>query len=195
VSFPATTIYLLRHGRVENPNGVVKGRLPGFPLSSVGREQIGKVAWFLSEKDIKAVYYSPLLRAKQTAEIVASRISNAELKPCKSLLETETSFAGRPIVSKGSSRGFYARYYESPLRAIARMRRALVRMVREYPGAEVAAVSHGGAIDFLYAHLRGVKDEDIHPAGSFDYGSILVLVVDHNCRLLKEPEVVEIFSR
>ncbi len=90
---------------------------------------------------------------------------------------------------------FYAKYYEDPRHVLARMRRALKRMVRENPGAAVAAISHGGPIDFLRVHFRGVRDNDIHPAGSFNYGEILILAVDHNLNLLKKPRVAKVVSR
>jgi len=72
-----TTIYLLRHGQVENPKRVVKERLPGFPLSEVGREEGKEIAQFLARKNISAVYYSPLLRTKQTAQIIASLVRSS----------------------------------------------------------------------------------------------------------------------
>jgi len=187
----ATTIYFLRHGRVVNPGRVVKGRLPGFPLSDAGREEIEEIAEFLAKEGISTVYYSPLLRTKQTARIIAAR-SGAKLRSCSSLLETDTSFAGRSVTSKGRTREFYAKYYEDPLHVLVRMRRALRRMVRENPGATVAAVSHGGPIDILKVHLQGVEDEDIHPAGSFDYGRVLVLKLNRDLHLSEDPKVLEV---
>lgn len=192
--FLPTTIYLLRHGRFVNPKQVVKARLPGFPLSDIGREEIKEIAKFLAEKDVSTVYYSPLLRTKQTARIIAS-YNGAELKACSSLLETDTSFVGRPIASKLRTREFYAKYYEDPLHVLARMRRALRRMIQDNFGSTVVAVSHGGPIDVLKAHLQGVRDENIHPGGSFGYGGILILKLDRNLRLLEEPRVLRVGSR
>ena len=34
-----TLIYLIRHGEVQNPSRVRYGRLPGYGLSDLGREQ------------------------------------------------------------------------------------------------------------------------------------------------------------
>ncbi|MDP9227152.1 MAG: histidine phosphatase family protein, partial [Actinomycetota bacterium] len=33
------TIHLVRHGQVENPKGVIYGRLPGFHLSERGLQE------------------------------------------------------------------------------------------------------------------------------------------------------------
>ena len=40
----ATTLYLVRHGEVHNPAGIIYGRLPGFGLSERGRRQIARAA-------------------------------------------------------------------------------------------------------------------------------------------------------
>ena len=39
-----TTVHLLRHGEVENPEGVLYGRLPDFHLSDLGREMADRAA-------------------------------------------------------------------------------------------------------------------------------------------------------
>ncbi len=33
----ATTVHVMRHGQVENPGGVLYGRLPGYGLSELGQ--------------------------------------------------------------------------------------------------------------------------------------------------------------
>ena len=38
-----TTIHLMRHGEVHNPEGVLYGRLPGYHLSALGREMAAQV--------------------------------------------------------------------------------------------------------------------------------------------------------
>ena len=39
-----TTVHLLRHGEVDNPEGVLYGRLPDFHLSDLGREMADRAA-------------------------------------------------------------------------------------------------------------------------------------------------------
>jgi broad specificity phosphatase PhoE len=68
-----TVVHLLRHGEVENPRGVIYGRLPGFHLSEDGRMMAKAAADFLAERDVVAVFSSPLDRARETAEPVAER--------------------------------------------------------------------------------------------------------------------------
>ncbi|HEV7208461.1 MAG TPA: histidine phosphatase family protein, partial [Mycobacteriales bacterium] len=62
-----TTIHLLRHGEVFNPNKVLYGRLPGFLLSEAGQRMAEVAAASLKGRDITGLYVSPLERARQTA--------------------------------------------------------------------------------------------------------------------------------
>ncbi|HMM43059.1 MAG TPA: histidine phosphatase family protein, partial [Thermomicrobiales bacterium] len=66
-----TTILFVRHTEVENPDGLLYGRLPGFRLSDAGRRHAERVAGAIAGRDIAAIYSSPLLRARQTAAIIA----------------------------------------------------------------------------------------------------------------------------
>jgi broad specificity phosphatase PhoE len=47
-----TTVHLLRHGEVHNPDGVLYGRLPGFRLSELGERQAVAAAEWLAGRDI-----------------------------------------------------------------------------------------------------------------------------------------------
>ena len=67
-------IYFIRHGAVENPLGLQYGRLPGFPLSKSGRGEAVSIETFLSDKKLECLYASPLLRTRQTAEIIVEKI-------------------------------------------------------------------------------------------------------------------------
>ena len=69
----ATTVHLLRHGEVHNPEGVLYGRLPGYRLSELGLQMAERVAEYLQTRGHEIVYVvaSPLERAQQTATPVA----------------------------------------------------------------------------------------------------------------------------
>lgn len=68
-----TTVHLLRHGEVHNPEGVLYGRLAGYHLSDLGRRMAQRVADSLREqgRDVVHVVASPLERAQETAAPVA----------------------------------------------------------------------------------------------------------------------------
>ena len=64
-----TIIHVMRHGEVDNPDGVLYGRLPGFGLTELGHQMAARAAQYLVESgaDIARVISSPLLRAQLTA--------------------------------------------------------------------------------------------------------------------------------
>ena len=66
-----TVVHLLRHGEVNNPTGVVYGRLPGYHLSDRGRLMAVAAARFFAERPVVSVFSSPLQRAQETAAPVA----------------------------------------------------------------------------------------------------------------------------
>lgn len=69
-----STLLLVRHAQsTANADGVLAGRLPGYPLSDKGHDQARRLAETLSIAPIKAVYTSPIERCEQTAHQVASR--------------------------------------------------------------------------------------------------------------------------
>jgi len=68
-------LYCVRHGEsVHNAEGRIQGQAD-IPLSDFGRRQGEAIAAALAELPIDAIYASPLLRALETAEIVARRLS------------------------------------------------------------------------------------------------------------------------
>src|ERR1035438_6346131 len=69
-----TIVHLLRHGQVENPSGVIYGRLPGYHLSAQGRLMASAAADFFSERPVVSLFCSPLERARETAQPVAERL-------------------------------------------------------------------------------------------------------------------------
>jgi broad specificity phosphatase PhoE len=70
---PATRIHLVRHGEVNNPNGVLYGRLPNFVLSSLGRQMAEATATELASSgaNITRVISSPLQRTLQSARPIS----------------------------------------------------------------------------------------------------------------------------
>lgn len=66
-------LHLVRHGEVENPDHVVYARLPGYGLSTLGRDQAAAAAQYLIRRPILAIWSSPLQRALETATVIAAR--------------------------------------------------------------------------------------------------------------------------
>lgn len=87
------TIHLVRHGEVENPKGVIYGRLPGYHLSERGRLQAKAASERLQDADIGALWASPLERAQETAAIIAEP-HNMEIVTDERLTESDSTLEG-----------------------------------------------------------------------------------------------------
>ena len=68
------TIFLIRHGEVKwNRENSYIGSTD-LPLNANGTSQAGLVAEYLERRNVSAVYSSDLIRAHETAEIIAARL-------------------------------------------------------------------------------------------------------------------------
>jgi broad specificity phosphatase PhoE len=69
-----TNVYLARHGQTAyNLEGRFQGQLP-VPLDDTGRAQAAELAERAAAHDFAKLWCSPLLRARETADVVAARI-------------------------------------------------------------------------------------------------------------------------
>lgn len=149
-------LYLIRHGEVHNPNQVLYGRLPGFGLSALGKKQAQQTGEELKNRNITALYTSPLLRARQTAIIIGAMLN---LKSRTSTLLTESGVLpqGKPLsYFKKIEPDLYAdRYVSRGQESIDHMRKRLLRFVafiqKKHANQIVAAVFHGDPILTLKA--------------------------------------------
>jgi broad specificity phosphatase PhoE len=81
-------VYLARHGQTAyNLEGRFQGQLP-VPLDDTGRAQAGELAERAAEHGFAALWCSPLLRARETADVVAKRIG-LEPREDARLMETD----------------------------------------------------------------------------------------------------------
>ena len=66
-------LYFVRHGQSEaNVQRVISNRDLPHPLTDLGRQQAGALARSLADMPLAAIYSSPILRAAQTAQLVAA---------------------------------------------------------------------------------------------------------------------------
>lgn len=173
-----THLYLVRHGRTEwNAQGKVQGRID-IPLDETGREEARALAELLSYLPFVAVYASDLLRAKQTADIVANsyqcqvytdpllrevsygqiegmlwedfRVAYQEQRMQYALLSKEKRFAHR-----------YTESSESYQEVIDRVIPCLHTIASQHRGKHIMVVCHGGVLKALAAHLGGLDDMKI----------------------------------
>jgi broad specificity phosphatase PhoE len=91
------TVFLARHGQTAyNLEGRFQGQQP-IPLDDIGREQAAELAERAVGYGFAALWCSPLLRARETAEIVSARVG-LEPKEDPRLMETDAGdWTNRPF--------------------------------------------------------------------------------------------------
>jgi probable phosphoglycerate mutase len=163
-----TTVWLARHGEAHNPNNVLYGRLPRIGLTAEGRRQALALADALRSRPLSAIYSSPLLRARRTAEAVLDAHRDlGRVRVDANLVEIRTGWQGEPIEAlERIGWDFYThpRHPEDDsLQGISdRMHRWLRRMLRRHTGQEVLGVSHGDPILILVGTLTGMPLDPRH---------------------------------
>jgi broad specificity phosphatase PhoE len=164
VSGARTVVHLLRHGEVHNPTKVLYGRLPGFRLSPLGEQMALAAAKALAGRDVTVMVSSPLERARQTAEPIASQFG-LDVDIDERLIESTNYFEGRRVgVGDGALRDprhwhvlrnpFRPSWGEAYLEIAARMHAALLDIRRQAEGHEAVCVSHQLPIWTLRRHLE-----------------------------------------
>lgn len=71
-----TTLHVVRHGQTELTVACVfsGGGVPGPPLNQAGRDEAAAAAEVLAASSAVAVVASPLVRTRETAEVIAARL-------------------------------------------------------------------------------------------------------------------------
>ena len=166
-----TWIYFVRHGEVVNPKNIWYGRLPKFNLSTKGRIEIEQTAKFLSNQNIDLIYSSPLLRARQTAEIIRKELHLNSVFYLNNLLEVHSSMEGKLF---SYLRSIDYDVYADPNNKIIgetieelakRMKTFIDYVTKIHKGKRIVAVSHGDPIMMVRAIVKGlpIKNASLHP--------------------------------
>ena len=159
-----TTVHLLRHGEVFNPDRVLYGRLPNFRLSDDGLQMAHDAADALRGRDVAEVVSSPLQRAQETARPIAD-VFGLGVTIDDRLIEAANVFEGERALEDGAWRAPRNwRYLRNPLEPswgepydeIAARMLAAVEAVRDrVPGHEAVCVSHQLPIWTLRRYVEG----------------------------------------
>jgi broad specificity phosphatase PhoE len=147
-----TVVHLLRHGEVDNPRGIIYGRLPDYHLSAAGRAMAEAAADYFAERPVVALFASPLERAQETAAPAAERLG-LPVVPDERLIESWNHFEGMTFgVGDGSLRQprhwralinpFRPSWGEPYDQVVSRMAAAMERARLAAEGQEALCVSH-----------------------------------------------------
>jgi broad specificity phosphatase PhoE len=159
-----TRLFLIRHGETDwNREGRVLGRLRGNHLNEKGRREVAALADALTTQGIRAVYTSPLERAKQSAEILCERLDLLDPIVEEDLTEVDAGeWAGRPRHELVDD-PIWIQAHEDPVgvrfpngeRLEDAAQRALAcidRLVARHCDETLAVVTHGDVVRSIVAH-------------------------------------------
>ena len=90
----SSTVHVIRHGEVENPEKILYGRQPGWALSKRGHEMAGALGEWSTSIDLGALHVSPLQRAQETAAPIAAA-HNLSITTDENLIEAANIFEGK----------------------------------------------------------------------------------------------------
>ncbi len=172
-----TTIYFIRHGEYENPHRLIPLRMKGFPLSQKGKNQIREVGNFLKDKKIKIIYSSPILRTKQSAQILSDML-HIPIYFSKSLLEVyspglqgKDEFVIKEVEKYGDS-FVYPPYRdnggETMKHVYSRMKRMVKKVLEKHADESVVCVVHGDPLMTYHILASGNIIDKTHRLKDYD---------------------------
>lgn len=153
----STALCLVRHGETDwNREERIQGSTD-IPLNEAGREQARGTAAALAREQWDVIVTSPLSRAMETAEIIASAVGIGNVHIDADL--SERAFGEAEGVPTGERRTRYPDGIipgaESWEQVRSRAHHAIERIRSRWSGRRVIAVSHGGTIINLLELLSG----------------------------------------
>jgi len=170
-------LHVTRHGETDYNAAERYAGSTDVPLNQIGLAQAAELARRLEGMEFDAVISSPMLRARQTADVVCAALG------MKYGIYEE--FAERNVgVYEGLTRGEVKERYpdlwnrrctslpddapdggETLRQVCARIDGGMERLLREYRGGEILLICHGFAARAVHRYCRGLSFEEM--AGFF----------------------------
>jgi probable phosphoglycerate mutase len=174
------TVLVMRHGLSEgNVTRRLSAAAPGEPLTEIGRRQAADAAEALAGRNVARVYASPLLRARQTAEVLARALDAGSVV----VLDGVRGFTLGDCEGSDSDEDWarvdavFDTWLDGDLDAalpgaesghdlVRRVAAALEEVADQHRGETVVVVSHGGAMSLALPWLaQNVPDDRSRGSG------------------------------
>ena len=148
----SSTVHVVRHGEVENPQKILYGRQSGWRLSDRGQEMAQVLGEWSKSIDLGALHVSPLQRAQETAAPIA-KAHGISITTDDRLIEAANIFEGKSfevgsgvLKHPGSWRHLYnpwkPSWGEPYEEQISRMLAAIFAANKAANGKDAIVVSH-----------------------------------------------------
>lgn len=182
-----TTLYIVRHCQsTGNIDGRFQGRFDA-DVSPAGEQQLELLSLRFRNVGLDAVYTSPLIRARKTAEAV-NRFHHLPVQEMDGLLELDVGDMENMKLSEiGEKYPDVAKNWdqspdlcefpggETMKEAYARVNAALDEIIEKNPGKTVFLATHGGVIRNLYARVCSGTPEGVRQSAVFGNTGVSVL--------------------
>jgi len=188
-----TAIHFVRHAPYENPQRSVPGRIPGYRLSTEGKEKANKLGEFFKKSKVKVIYTSPLERTFETANIIGEYLPEAKIIHAYDLTEIDAIHWQAYKLEELFTNNYYEAFVNDPAtrevpenltQLAARIKSFTLNLCVKHKGEEIICVSHEYPILALRLILEGKPLQMIKNYNAA-MASITTFVFDENCNLQK----------
>ena len=171
-----TELWLVRHGQTDwNLTGRWQGQASFAPgLNETGRRQVLAMCEQLKDETFSAIYSSDLLRAQQTAELIAAprgmtvilepRLREIDLGVWEGMPSEEIEARYAKELMERDQDPFYSRSPngESPEDVSKRVLAAVDEIASAHPDGSVLIVSHGIALAVIICQAEGFAMQEVY---------------------------------
>lgn len=186
-------IYLARHGQnIDNANGILNGHRD-LELTELGIDQAKEAAVKIKSTDIKfdAVYTSPMIRAKRTAEIISSLSHNPQPQIFDKLIERDfgimtgvlqnkiTEMCAPDIIQTDKVTYFLNPEGAETFPDLINRAQSLIADIRsKHQDGNILLVTHGDLGKMIYAAYYNLDWQDVLMMFNFGNSELLQLSPD-----------------
>ncbi len=168
---PLNRYFVMRHGEAEsNARAIVSSALPGeYHLTERGRQEVIRSAEKLSGEKIDYIVASPVLRTRETAELLAKQLG---LTPDRVLFDERLrevgfgSWEGRPISDYLTATDYSG--VEPEVEVKDRLMSAMMEIDAKYRGQTIVVVTHQNLAGFLATGSADFVTGEVRPFVKFD---------------------------
>lgn len=188
-------LIFIRHGESEkNIKDINSCSLNKYPLTEKGRSEVKKMVGKITEK-IDFIFVSPMLRARETAEILNKKFK-VELiidpllseydygewndKTNKYLLENNVDYRKYKQLKSKEDKFNYklGRIGESRKEIGKRIRKFINKIIKEYSDKNILVVSHGGINAAICRALNNCNIDEYFIQEGIDYNTIQLFIIE-----------------
>ncbi len=156
-------LYLVRHGKTDwNLSKLIQGKTD-VPISDIGIKASKKIAKQLRDVHFDICFSSSLKRALDTAEIIVD--GKCEIIPSDLLMERDLGRLEGTLVHNYKIKEFWDLNYkkdangvETPKELLARTKKFLDYLKKNYSDKTILVVSHSGTIKALHYNIIGYDE-------------------------------------